>query len=215
MLQYQLLRNHAGILLLGDYETLKDLHRVVHDINDRSPLIRDKEGVFLGLAYDVRKAYEGQRKKLKPPESYPEIGPRFGAEILWPVLLVQARILRSSMAFIDTDKNAQANAYALESVIEYALKADFGGDLGAGLVERWMSIDPAHPWAEEKLNSRGAYYCSLSKAERKKQIDGLLASLDPMYPAFYSIWIHNGAKNLPSPVDLEQWAGAEWPDPRW
>lgn len=200
---------------MGDYETLKDLHEVIHDVNARSPIVRNKEGVFLGLAYDVRKAYEGERKKMKPPRSYPEIGPRFGVEILWPVLLVQARILRASMAFIDTDKRTQANAYALEAVIEYALKADFGGDLGGRLVERWMFIDPAHPFPEEKLSSRGAYYCSLTKAERKRQIEGLLSSLSPMYSAFYSIWTRNGAKNLPSPSDLDEWVDAEWPDPHW
>lgn len=215
MLKYQLLRNHAGILLLGDYETLKDLHENIHDVNERSPLVRNKEGVFLGLAYDIRKAYEGQRKKLKSPEGYPEIGPRFGVEILWPVLLVQSRILRTSMAFIDTDKGAQANAYALEHVIECALKADFGGDFGAVLIEAWMRINPAHPWPEEKLNSRGAFYCSLTKAERKKYVGSVLDSLDPMYPMRYSIWQRNGLKNMVSPEQFDEWDGADWPDPRW
>lgn len=215
MLQYERLRNHAGILLLGDYETLKSLHEVIHDVNERSPIVRDKEGVFLGLAYDIRKAFERQRRVLEAPEDCPEVGPRFGVEILWPVLLVQTRMLRSSMAFIDTDKWAQAYAYALEAVIECALQTEFGGDLGARLIHRWMAIDPTHPYPEEKLNSRGAYYCSLGKAERKKQFDGLLASFDPLYPTLYEIWIGQGAKNLPAPSELDEWADREWPDPRW
>ncbi len=215
MLKYQLLRNHAGILLLGDYETLKDLHQTIHDVNERSPIILNKEGIFLSLAYDIRKAYEGQRKKLAPPEGYPEIGPRFGVEILWPVLLLQSRILRVSMGFIDTDKGAQANAYALEHVIEGALKADFGGDLGASLVDAWMRINPAHPCPEEKLNSRGAFYCSLTKAERKKYIGSVIDSLDSMYPMLYSVWARNGVKNLVAPDQLDKWDTAEWPDPRW
>ena len=127
MLHYERLRNHAGILLVGDYETLKALHEVIHDVNERSPIVRDKEGVFLGLAYDVRKAFERQRRVLEAPEDRPEAGLRFGVEILWPVLLVQTRMLRSSLAFIDTDKWTQAFAYGLEAVIESALKADFGG----------------------------------------------------------------------------------------
>ncbi|MCB1956613.1 MAG: hypothetical protein KDG55_13110 [Rhodocyclaceae bacterium] len=215
MLQYKLLRNHAGMLLVGDYETLEALHALIHDVNDRSPIVRDREGLFLGLAYDIRKAYEGQRRKLKAPAQFPEIGPRFGVEILWPVLLVQSRILRASMAFIDTGKWAQAHAYALEAVIEAALKEDFGGDLGARLIQRWMAIHPTHPWAEEKLDSRCAYYCSLGKAERKKRIDGLLASLHPMYQANFAIGIGRGVKNALSPEELDEWDGREWPDPRW
>lgn len=214
MLTYRLLKNHAGILLTGDYGALKALHEVVHEVNEKSPLLNDKEGSFLGLAYDVRKAYEQQRKVIKPPEHHPERGIRFGVEILWPVLLVQCRMLRASMAFIDTTKWQQAIAYNLEAVIEAALEEDFGS-AAENLKQRWMRIDPAHPWAEEKLDSRGAIYSSWTKAERKRHLDGLLASLDPTYPALYEIWIRNGATNLVPPDELERWASADWPDPKW
>ena len=50
LLSYRLLKNHAGILLIGDYTSLSWLHEVVHDVNERSPLVRDKEGMFLSLA---------------------------------------------------------------------------------------------------------------------------------------------------------------------
>lgn len=214
MLTYSLLRNHAGILLTGDYNSLVALHDVVHQVNEKSPLLKDKEGAFLGLAYDARKAYEQQREVIKPPEHLPEIGPRFGVEILWPVLLVQCRILRSSMAFFDTTKWQQAVAYNLEAVIESALEADLGPQSGI-LLDRWMRINPAHPWPEEKLDSRGAIFCSWSKSERRKHLAGLLASLDPMYPALYPIWVRDGDETLISPEELDSWDGAEWPDPKW
>ncbi len=213
MLTYSLLKNHAGVLLTGDYNSLKALHEVVHGVNEKSPLLRDKEGSFLGLAYDVRKAYEQQREVIEPPEHYPEIGTRFGVQILWPMLLVQCRMLRSSMAFIDTTKWQQAVAYNLEAVIESALEADFGSQSGI-LIERWMRIDPAHPWPEEKFDSRGAIFCSWTKAERRKRLAGLLASLDPMYPAIYPIWLRNGDATLVSPEELDSWNGVEWPDPK-
>ncbi|MGV1867608.1 DUF6904 family protein [Rhizobium sp. 23-156Da] len=101
MLSYGLLKNHAGILLIGDYTSLTWLHEVVHDVNDRSPLVKDKEGSFLGLAYDVRKAYERQREIIKPPKHFEEIGVRYGVQILWPVLMLQQRLLRQSLAFLD------------------------------------------------------------------------------------------------------------------
>jgi len=65
MLSYSLLKNHAGILLIGDYTSLSWLHEVVHDVNDRSPLVIDKEGSFLGLAYDVRRRLNGSAKFLR------------------------------------------------------------------------------------------------------------------------------------------------------
>ncbi|QMI49752.1 DUF6904 family protein [Burkholderia sp. MBR-1] len=82
MLQYALLKNHAGLLLCGDYNSLRELHEVVHEVNENSVLVRNKEGEFLSLAYDVRKAYEGQRRVLQPPDGYPEVGTSFGVEIL-------------------------------------------------------------------------------------------------------------------------------------
>lgn len=213
MLTYSLLKNHAGVLLTGDYNSLKALHEVVHEVNEKSPLLKDKEGAFLGLAYDARKAYEQQRKVIKPPEHLLEIGTRFGVQILWPVLLVQCRMLRSSMAFIDTTKWQQAVAYNLEAVIESALEADFGPQSGV-LLDRWMRINPAHPWPEEKLDSRGAIFSSWTKAERRKRLAGLLASLDAMYPALYPIWLRNGDTTLVSPEELDSWEGVEWPDPK-
>ena len=93
MLSYSLLRNHAGILLVGDHTSLTWLHEVVHEVNDRSPVIIDKEGSFLGLAYDVRKALEQQREIIQPPKHFEEIGVRYGVQILWPVLLLQQRLL--------------------------------------------------------------------------------------------------------------------------
>lgn len=215
MLSYKLLRNHAGILLCGDYTTLNSLHRVVHTVNNQSPIIKDKEGSFLGLAYDLRKCYQGQRRVIKPAPDFPEAGLRFGVEILWPVLLVQSRMLRASMAFINTDKLMQAHAYALEAVIEHALKEDFGADLGLRLIDRWMAIDPAHPWAESKIESRGGYFSALSKADRKKKLDGILFSFNPMYPVLVKGWIRDGAKDIPLQEELEAWEGMEWPDPRW
>lgn len=214
MLAYSLMKNHAGVLLTGDYCSLRTLHEVVHEVNERSPLVKDKEGALLGLAYEVRKAYEEQRKVIKPPEQYPEIGPRFGVEMLWPVLLVQSRILRSSIAFMDSSKWQQAIAYNLEAVIESAIEADFGAQ-AVVLLERWMRIDPGHPGVADKLDSRGAVFCSWTKAERRKRLAGLLASFDPMYPGFYSIRTRSGDLTLLSPEELDSWAGVEWPDPKW
>src|SRR3546814_401086 len=96
MLSYQLLKNHAGLLLVGDYTSLRWLHEVVHDVNERSRLIKDDESPFLGLAYDARKAYQSERELLTAPPSYAEMGTRYGVTDLWPVPLFTHPIMRSS-----------------------------------------------------------------------------------------------------------------------
>lgn len=214
MLTYKILKNHAGVMIVGDYFTLQSVHTVLHEVNEKSIILKNKEGPFLGLAYDIRKAYEEQRKVFKAPKDRPEIGPTFGVEVLWPVLLVQSRMLRESMAFMDTTKWQQCIAYNLEALIEEALQADFGS-MSGDLIEKWMDINPRHPYPEEKLNSRGAAFCSWTKSERKKRFPGLLASLSPMYPAYYDIWVRNGGEDLVSPQEYDKMERVEWADPNW
>lgn len=214
MLQYRLLKNHAGILLIGDYHTLHVLRDVVLDVNERSPIVSDVEGPFIGLAYDARKAYERQRQIIKPPEQFEEIGIRYGVEILWPVLLVQHRILRASLSFLPNSARHQAIAYALEAVIEDAIAEDFGA-VATEIKEKWQRIDPAQPWAVDKIYSRSAIFCSWSKHQRRKMFSILLDSLDPMFPSLHELRVKNGETELLSPDELDAWSHLEWPDPRW
>ena len=214
MLSYKLLKNRAGLLLIGDYTSLQCLHEVVHDINERSPLIADKEGAFLGLAYEVRKAFERQRQVLKPAKGYEEMGVRYGAELLWPVLLLQQRLLRQSLGYVDHGKGHQAMAYALEAVIEDGLKEDFG-IAGESVIARWQRIDMTHPDVLPKLDSRGGIFCSWTKAQRTKRFVELLDSFDPAYESHYRLRASRGDPDLLSPTELAQWEGMEWPDPRW
>lgn len=214
MLSYRLLKNHAGILLIGDYTSLRWLHTVVHDINERSPLIEDREGLFLNLAYDVRKAYEGHREILEPPSDHEGIGIRYGVQALWPVILLQQRMLRVSLAYLDHSTKTQAIAYALEAVIEEALKEDFA-TIGDEVVAHWQRLDPVYRNVFDKLWSRAAIFCSWTKAQRRRHFLELLSSFEPMYETLYTSRLNRGEKNLLSPADLLEWDDVEWPDPRW
>ncbi|MEH0294797.1 hypothetical protein V6R98_21650 [Agrobacterium sp. CCNWLW71] len=214
MLSHNLLKNHAGILLIGDYTSLTWLHEVVHHVNERSPIVKDKEGSFLGLAYDVRKAYERQREIIQPPKHFEEIGIRYGVQILWPVLMLQHRLLRQSLAFLDHTAKTQAITYALEAVIDDALREDFGTQAGH-IIDLWQRLNPAQPAVFEMIDSRGGIFCSWTKAQRKAGFAQLLSSFDPMYDHFYPMRLKNGEKNLISPREFAAWENAEWPDPRW
>ncbi|SIT51654.1 conserved hypothetical protein [Paraburkholderia piptadeniae] len=213
MLAYRLLKNHAGLLLIGDYASLRELHEIVHDVNERSPLISEEDGPFLGLAYDARKAYERQREILQPPEGEEEIGVRYGVEILWPVLLVQQRMLRVSLGYLDHSRRHQAITYALEAVIEAGLREDFGAQ-GQTMVDQWLRLDPT-PDIFEKLDSRGAMFCSWSKAERERRFASLLLSFDPLYEHYPVCPDGRRAPESVSSRELEQWSGVDWPDPCW
>ncbi|QXC52814.1 hypothetical protein KHC17_27125 (plasmid) [Agrobacterium salinitolerans] len=214
MLSYTLLKNHAGILLVGDYMSLTWLHEVVHDVNDRSPLVVDKEGSFLGLAYDVRKAFERQREVIQPPKHFEEIGVRYGVQILWPVLMLQQRLLRQSLAFLNHTAKTQAITYALEAVIEDALREDFGAQ-AENIIALWQRLNPAQSQVFDMMNSRGGIFCSWTKAQRKSGFAQLLSSFDQMYDRFYPMRLKNGERNLISPAEFAAWDNAEWPDPRW
>lgn len=55
---------------------------------------------------------------------FEEIGVRYGVRILWPVLWLQHRLLKRSLAFLDDRAKSQAITYALEAVIDDALRED-------------------------------------------------------------------------------------------
>lgn len=214
MLQFELLKNHAGIVLIGDYLTLLELHALVHRVNEECPYIRDKEGAFLGLAYDLRKAYEQQRRVIAPPDHTPEMGPRYGVEILWPVLLFQAHLLRQGLSWMPHGTGDQALAYSLEHVIECALVADFKDAAGA-IKHAWRHMNIRPDEADRKLDARGALFSSWGKARRKRSLADLLESFSPMYEVTFQIWANRDNHGKLDPAEIEAWQGAEWPDPKW
>jgi hypothetical protein len=212
MFNYEALKNAAGIALVSDYLSLRQAHNIIHDVNERSPLIRDKGGFFLGLAYDLRKAYEGQRLTLK--EDHPEVGPRMGFEVLWPTIMVQCRQLRDSLAFIDHGKEHQSFAYELEFVVEQALEAEFPENASKIRVQ-WDRLSARHPFVEENAATRVAHFAAWTKRDRENGLAGLLSSLDPMYPALYAMGILDRSMRLVSPEEYAQWNAREFPDPKW
>ncbi len=214
MFTYKALKNAAGIALFSDYLCLTRAHRILHDVNARSPLIGDKEGFFLSLAYDLRKAYEGQRRQQKRDPLCPEAGPRFGVEVLWPSVMVQCRQLRDSLAFIDHGKEHQIVAYELEFVIEQAVEAEFRQN-ATEIREQWDRLSARHPYLEENAESRAAQFSAWTKSERIAGLAGLLSSLDPMYPTTYSMAVRSGVGNLVSPEEYDLWNDREFPDPQW
>lgn len=86
MLRYELTPNNAGFILWGDSEALNELHELVHYIVDESPLIKVKDGFMLSLAYDIRKAREGNRRVEQHQYDQHDTYKLYGVEILWPLV---------------------------------------------------------------------------------------------------------------------------------
>lgn len=100
----------AGVEIYGDYQDLNSLRRTILDMSD-SPALSDGADEFvLGLAYEVRHAYEGARETSTvslpgvPPTSY------FHFKTLWPIFLMQVALLRWSAAYQATNKEHQCVA---------------------------------------------------------------------------------------------------------
>lgn len=184
MLGYAKVRNHAGMMLVGDYETLRALHEVIHKVVKESALFRKEEhgDHLLGLAYEIRKAFELQREIIEPSPHYDEIGRRYGVKLLWPVLLVHTRLLRVAMGFCPSDERDQGLVYLLENAVLSGLADDIGG---TEVVERWRGLvcNPAD--VLERVESRTGLFLQWSKADRRAGLGQLLASLDPMFAFWY------------------------------
>ena len=146
MLQYKLLKNHLGPVIIGSDEDFKALYYMIHDIDGRSPITNFVPDLFLGFAHEVRHARQGDRKKYSSPQHYPEIGSRVGFGINWPLLILYERIVRHSLAYVPDEPNYQSMAYGLEAVIEAAISEDFPQDRDRILFGSTSCRRARHTW---------------------------------------------------------------------
>lgn len=211
MLECTLNKHHTGLTLWGDYLSLRHLHELIHTVVEGSVVIEDKEGFMLGLAYDVRKAQEGQRLKRKSKQS-PDTLVLYGVEILWPVILVQVGLLRHAMGFLPTSKRAHATMYELEYVIEAAIDEAVG--TAAEEITEWIPRLGAAPYPhlESVLTSRCVYFIKLPARKRLQALLPLLESFDPMFD-YFSESGPAKADRIPQSAFVE--GEDEWPEFEW
>jgi len=130
----------AGASLFGDYWDLDNLHETIHSLVENSPLNEGLQKTALGLAYDIRHAYQRDREEREfGNDEYDTVVYR-GAKILWPILLFQMSLLRYSASFKPTTKEQQANLYRLESCVENAL-LEYDDNAGRRCIE-WLNSIP-------------------------------------------------------------------------
>lgn len=210
MLEAEVTKKHAGVVLWGDIWVLQALHELLHRVNEESPIIEDKEGFFLGLAYDIRKAYEGQRKK-GVRRDLDEKCTIWGVEILWPVLIPQVGMLRASLAFIPNTRRDQALVYELEAVVESAVKSAMPGKVEE-IMGLMHSLGMEQAQIKNTIDSRCLFFLAQPPRERMKVLPGVLESMTGMYSFFAG---RNPTGGIPVAA-FEKYEGKEWPmDIQW
>lgn len=221
MFTYELLKNCAGVKLYSDPKYLRVAHGVIHEISDKSQLLKDnEESFFLGLAYDLRKAYEGQRliiagRAANEPMGEAATGTIYGVDILWPTLLVQARILREALSFMPSTRLHQVIAYDLEHCIESAVREQFKSapQMAEQVLDQWerLSLNRCDDRQDELIGTRVCQFAAWRKKERENGLSGLIYSLNRLYPAFYK-HAKDADPYLVAPEAYALWLGADYPD---
>lgn len=200
-------------MLLGDYLSLRQLHTVLHEVSDAAEHL-DSHEALLSLAYEVRKAYEGQRESFLPSGNLPEIGQRFGVKLLWPSILYQCSLLRTSLKYFDSSRTQQGITYLLESLINDGLRSDFPAQ-APDIIKEWNELSPCSETGS-RLPVVCGIFCLWSNQERREKLKNLMKSFSRDYDAIYSLFRSTGATDLIHPSVFQD---GEWPDvqcdPRW
>ncbi|MEB8015434.1 hypothetical protein NGK11_03185 [Raoultella ornithinolytica] len=192
MLQYKLTRFHAGFELWGNVASLVRLHEFIHRVVNESSYIKDKEGFILSLAYDVRKAYEGMRKKELREPNDTDNSSIYGVPVLWPAVLVQTSILRYSMSFMELSKLDQSIMFELEYIVETALKQASPKEADELIHRIWHIGSSSYDHIAAVLDSRIQFFVGLEPKQRLKMLPMLIDTFEPMYD-----WLAKDGNPLP------------------
>lgn len=119
-------KNGTGISIFGDYGDLNSLYSTVHEIanslDENNDRLKAQSQLLMNFAYEIRKAYSGQRltDKLTFSGDDKEMF-YYGFQCVWTDILIFIFTLRHNAGYVQTDKLQQANLYMLEYVVEKAL----------------------------------------------------------------------------------------------
>ena len=212
MLNYELTPNHTGFVLWGDYATLKKLQEFVYKVVEESILIEDKEGFILGLAYDARKAFQGERRESHVDNDGDQ-NKIFGVEVLWPVILIQVGVLRHAMAFMICNRLDQATMFELEHVVELAARAAIPSTADEIIHSVYQIGTMPYQHIDAVLNSRCCYFIELPAQQRMSLLPKLMETFNPMYD-FLAKQNHVKRPAIISPDAFAE-GDREWPDFDW
>lgn len=151
----------SGIEIFGDYHDFRELHNFLHEASENDVIPYKFQEFMLGLAYEVRKAYEGQRQVKDygrdfPTEKFEQKILYIGFKYEWISFLVTIRILRWSAAFRPTTLLDQSLMFKLEYLTLKSLTT-YSKEIGEEIWNRLIHLDIfqesyAVQWIEECSN---------------------------------------------------------------
>lgn len=188
MFNYSIPENKQYITIWGTYESLKMLNEVIHNLNERFPLFSDKEGMLLGLCYELRKAYENQRQsdeEMGAVDYEPNTGIQaphyyhvYGAEVNPLNLIMSVAYLQQVHEYPNITKSEKGYLYLLEDVTEHAFKA-YRPKPANSLFETAKEIAAKTPYsfADEELSVLYKPFYELTPSKRSKYIEEYLRQI--------------------------------------
>lgn len=218
MLFAQPTRYRAGLTLYGDYIDFSSLHSTVHQLADQIPLAGHFEEFMLGFAYELRKAYQGEREVREFGDAGIDKVTYFGCKLLWPFYLVHVGMLRWAAAFNPTTKTIQANLFLLEAATEDALTRS-DSKIGRECVE-WLSGFRGLPtnYLLQFIDDVCLDYISIARPGKQRfatlpRTLRSISSYSKEYAAFRKRLEQISKFQKCRPDDLV--SRAEWPDFKW
>ncbi len=126
MIQAYPTKHGTGVAIFGDYGDLNALYETVHKIADSldesNKFQKGQHQLLMNLAYEIRKAFSGNR--LKEKFMYDGDGESvgfYGFQIVWTDILIFISVLRHNAGYFQTNKLHQGSLYYLEYIVEKAL----------------------------------------------------------------------------------------------
>ena len=111
----------TGVKLFGHSDDLKNLHETLHFLCGESEAELDRNEHALSVAYEIRKAFEGQRERQNS-----ESGELFGTRLTWPHIIFYTSYFRQLAGYRSANKEHQSNLARLEYCVESAIRGNVG-----------------------------------------------------------------------------------------
>lgn len=206
----------SGITLYGDAHDLRALNQTIHKVAGERHVDERFANFMLGLAYDVRKAYEGARESKRIGLAGLNAVKYFSVNVLWPYFLPQVALIRHFAAYHPTTHRDQGCLYFLE---DCAITSLLAADANVGKVcSEWFLNFPMlpHDYLIEFFSHCTREFVSFPEKKRFGKLPDILRKLawhSPEYRAFSKEIAEAAKANDCGPEELSD--PREWPKFRW
>jgi len=130
-------KNKGMAMVWADNQTLNELYDLCGDATDNTDAV-NYEGILMGFAHDLRKAYEGERKTGKFSYDNTEL-PMYGFEVSWFVLTAYAILLNTALDAYSPKQTDRILFNAFDANVNLAIVDTFP-DVANDILHRKLSL---------------------------------------------------------------------------